>query len=188
MAEEAFQDDARVTFVKGTAAETHQPSETFDLVLAHTVFSHLADPEAALAEAYRILKPGGLIAIFDGDYATITVALFDGDPLQAAVDAVLRNMVHAPYVMRRLPWLAGRVGFDVEAVDAHGYVQTASPDYLISMLSRGAMLGARAGEMSDALVEGFQKEAASRVEAGSFYGSIMFMSLIGRKPGASIEP
>jgi hypothetical protein len=30
------------------------------------------------------------------------VALFDDDPLQSAVGVVLRNLVHSPYIMRRL--------------------------------------------------------------------------------------
>ncbi len=33
-----------------------------------------------------------------------------GDPLQSAIDAVFRNMVHAPYIMRHLPALARKAG------------------------------------------------------------------------------
>jgi ubiquinone/menaquinone biosynthesis C-methylase UbiE len=65
-------------FSIGEATDTRQPDAAFDLVVAHTVFSHLADPSGALAEAYRVLRPGGTLAVFDGDYATTTLALFDG--------------------------------------------------------------------------------------------------------------
>ena len=103
MAREAFAGEPRASFLVGDAAATGQAEACFDLVIAHTVYSHLPDPEGALVETRRVLRPGGQLVIFDGDYATITVALYDGDPLQAAVGPVLRNIVHAPYIMRRLP-------------------------------------------------------------------------------------
>jgi len=36
--------------------------ETFDLVLGHAVLHHLPAPEAALAEVWRVLSPGGTVA------------------------------------------------------------------------------------------------------------------------------
>jgi ubiquinone/menaquinone biosynthesis C-methylase UbiE len=39
------------------------PGHSFDLVHSNHVFEHLADPMAAAKEAYRVLKPGGLVFI-----------------------------------------------------------------------------------------------------------------------------
>jgi ubiquinone/menaquinone biosynthesis C-methylase UbiE len=44
----------------------------FDAVVAHTLFSHLDDPRVVLTEIVRVLKPGGKVGIFDGDYASLT--------------------------------------------------------------------------------------------------------------------
>jgi arsenite methyltransferase len=151
------------------------------VVIAHTVYSHLVDPKSALTEAWRVLKPGGQLVIFDGDFATLTVALFDDDPMQSAVDAVLRNLVHAPYIMRQLPALASAAGFRVESLQPHGYVQTTSPDYLLTLLSRGTTAACRAGEIGQVLVEGFEREAERRVASGTFYGAMLFLSLTARK-------
>lgn len=47
----------------------------FDVVVMHTLVSHVAQPEAVLAEGAPLLKPGtGRLAIFDGDYASMTFA------------------------------------------------------------------------------------------------------------------
>jgi ubiquinone/menaquinone biosynthesis C-methylase UbiE len=42
------------------------PDQTFDLVLGHAVLHHLPDVEAAFAEFYRVLRPGGRI-VFAGE-------------------------------------------------------------------------------------------------------------------------
>ena len=183
MAREAFAADPRVSFALGDAVATGQADAAFDLVIAHTVYSHLIDPERALAEAHRVLRPGGQLVIFDGDFATVSVALFDGDPLQAAVSTVLRHNVHAPYIMRLLPTLVGAAGFRVQSVEPHGYAQTTSPDFLLTLLSRGTTAAARAGEIGQALVDGFDSEARRRVADGRFYGTILFLSLAARKNG-----
>jgi len=175
--------DPRVAFAVGDAAATGQLDSSCDLVIAHTVYSHLLDPEAALTEARRVLKPDGRLVIFDGDFATITVALFDGDPLQSAVAAVLRHMMHAPYIMRRLPALVTAAGFSVQSVEPHGYVQTTRPDFLLTLLSRGAHAAAQADEIGQSLVDGFDREARRRVASGTFYGAILFLSVTARKNG-----
>jgi hypothetical protein len=107
--------------------------------------------------------------------------LFGGDPLQSAADAALRNVVHAPYVMRRLPALVTAAGFSLQSVEAHGYVQTKSPDYLLSLLSRGASAAAKAAEIGPELVDSFEREARRRVANGTFYGAMLFLSLTARK-------
>lgn len=48
------------------------PSGSFDVVHAHQVLQHLADPVAALAELRRVCRPGGLVAVRDADYAAMT--------------------------------------------------------------------------------------------------------------------
>jgi ubiquinone/menaquinone biosynthesis C-methylase UbiE len=184
MAHERFAGEPRVSFALGDAVASGQADSRFDLVIAHTVYSHLVDPEGALAEARRVLRPGGQLVIFDGDFATLTVALCDGDPLQSAVGAVLRHMVHTPYLMRRLPALVTAAGFSVQSLEPHGYVQTTSPDFLLTLLSRGANAAAHAGEIGQGLVDGFDKEARRRVANGTFYGAILFLSLAARKDGA----
>jgi SAM-dependent methyltransferase len=172
-----------MSFTVEDAAATGQADACFDLVIAHTVFSHLVDPQRALAESRRVLRPGGQLVIFDGDFATLTVALFDGDPLQSAAGVVLRRLVHAPYIMRQLPALVAAAGLTVQSVEPHGYVQTRSPDYLLTLLARGANAAARTGEIGQELVDGFDREARRRVANGTFYGAILFLSLTARKIG-----
>jgi ubiquinone/menaquinone biosynthesis C-methylase UbiE len=56
-------------FEVGDAYDLDYPSDSFDVVHAHQVMQHLTDPIAALREARRVLRAGGLLAVRDADYA-----------------------------------------------------------------------------------------------------------------------
>lgn len=47
------------------------PDATFDVAYAHQVLQHLARPVDALRELRRLVRPGGLVAVRDADYATM---------------------------------------------------------------------------------------------------------------------
>lgn len=58
-----------------TTADVHAlpfADDTFDVVHAHQVLQHVADPVTALTEMRRVCVPGGLVAVRDSDYATFT--------------------------------------------------------------------------------------------------------------------
>jgi 2-polyprenyl-3-methyl-5-hydroxy-6-metoxy-1,4-benzoquinol methylase len=52
-----------LTVLEGTLGEVSLPAESFDVLTFWDVVEHLSDPRAALAEAWRVLKPGGWIVI-----------------------------------------------------------------------------------------------------------------------------
>ncbi len=45
------------------------PDDSFDVVHAHQVLQHVADPVAALREMRRVCRPGGIVAVRDSDYS-----------------------------------------------------------------------------------------------------------------------
>lgn len=55
-----------------STADVHRldfPDDTFDVVHAHQVLQHVADPVGALREMKRVCAPGGVVAARDADYA-----------------------------------------------------------------------------------------------------------------------
>lgn len=46
--------------ISGVSASNGLPSATFDRLYSNTVWEHIEHPRAALAEAFRVMRPGGL--------------------------------------------------------------------------------------------------------------------------------
>ena len=62
----------RVDFAVGDVHELPFPPDSFDVVHAHQVLQHVADPVQALREMIRVCRPGGVVAVRDGDYHAFT--------------------------------------------------------------------------------------------------------------------
>lgn len=67
-----------VTIETGNAYALRFADTSFDVAHAHQVLQHLSDPVAALVEMRRVVRPGGLVAVRDADYAAMT--WFPADP------------------------------------------------------------------------------------------------------------
>ncbi len=80
------------------------------------------------------LRPGGTIAVFDGDYATASVAFDRDDPLQCCIPAFLDRFVHAPWIMRSVSPLLRAAGFEGLKTMSHGYAAVDQPDYMLSVV------------------------------------------------------
>ncbi|ANB13892.1 hypothetical protein AWJ20_4843 [Sugiyamaella lignohabitans] len=58
-----------IEFAVGDVHNLSYPDNTFDIVFAHQVVQHIGNPVVALKEMARVVKPGGVVAIRDSDYA-----------------------------------------------------------------------------------------------------------------------
>ena len=105
--------EGRGEFRTGDVYALEFDSGSFDVVHAHQVLQHLADPVAALAEMRRVLRPDGLLAVRDSDYGA-----FVWHPAESRLDrwrevyteVTRRNGAEAD-AGRRLPGWVTRAGF-----------------------------------------------------------------------------
>lgn len=173
---------SHLSFCEGDARSLPFPDGTLDLVVFHTVLCHIPEPGTALAEAFRVLRPGGRIAAFDGDYATATVASSEDDPLTMCIDAAIETLVHDRWLVRRLRRLVADAGFDAAPVRGFSFVATDDSPYLLSLIDRGADALVGDGHLDEDTAGSLKAEARRRIRDGVFFGHIAYGCVIGTKP------
>jgi len=173
---------SNTVFERGDGRFLRFERETFDVVVLHTTLCHVPEPSRLLAEAHRALRPRGWVAVFDGDYATATVATGHSDPLQSCVDAFQENFVNDPWLVRRLPRLIEAQGFKVLPMRSHGYVEAPEAGYMLTWIDRGADALMQAGRIGKEEAEALKAEARRRSATRTWYGHIAYNSVLARKP------
>jgi ubiquinone/menaquinone biosynthesis C-methylase UbiE len=182
-ARELAADVKGLRFEEGDARALPFDDAVFDVVVFDSTLSHVLGAEEAVAEAFRVLRPSGIIAAFDGDYATATVAITDADPLQACVDAMMSSSVTDRRLVRRLPAILRRGGFEVLSFRSYGFAETAEGAYMLSVVDRGADLLLSRGDIAEKTATALKAEARRRVRDGVFFGHIAYASVVGRRGG-----
>lgn len=63
VARDFFAADERIEFVESAAETIDRPDQSFDVVVSKEVIEHLIDPMELLHQAYRMLRPGGILVL-----------------------------------------------------------------------------------------------------------------------------
>lgn len=153
----------------------------FDLVIAHTVISHVADPALAIKELRRVVKPGGIVAIFDGDYASLTFAYPDDLFARQFEEVYLQVMVNNPRVMRNLPQILSKVGLEIMEITSHILAEVGAAHFWKSAIDTLVPMVASSGLLPEAKVNGWLAWQRQAAETGQFFAASNFYTYITRR-------
>jgi ubiquinone/menaquinone biosynthesis C-methylase UbiE len=171
----------RMEFAVGDAHALDFADASFDAAVAHTLVSHVRDPLAVLAEAARVVRPGGTIAIFDGDYASLTFACSDARLGQAMEPAVQSTIMSSPRVMRELPRLLPRAGLRLIATQAHVYAEAGSSTFMLNLAETYAPLVATTGQLPAADVDAWLADQRRSAADGTFFAACNYYAYVARR-------
>ena len=172
----------RVRFVVGDSRGLDLPDGSFDAVVAHTLVSHVDDPRAVLVEALRLVKPGGMVGIFDGDYASLTFG--QPDPVQGKMDdeAIQNAIVTNPRIMRQMPGLLREVGLSLVAGFPSVVADIGTADFWAPALESFRRLVPQSGVMDEATINAWVDARLRESAEGAFFGASNYYAYVARRP------
>lgn len=168
----------RVRFRTGNCHALDLPPASFDAVVAHTLFSHLDNPATVLGEMARVLRPGGVIGIFDGDYASLTFELGEAERSRQMDEAVIASLVTHPRILRRLPRLLQQAGFTLAAVMPSVIVDAGTAGFWQGAIEAYAGLMPGAGLVTKAAAEEWRDELLAISARGEFFGACVYYAYV----------
>ena len=182
------------SFDVGSVLDLPYPDDSFDAVFGHTILMQFSDPAPVLAEVTRVLKPGGLAAFRELDFAA---SLYGpaGSALETVFSTLRRSILENdgyPDIGRDLPRLCARSGLEITGAKPV-YFSTPNPKARAGMYAAIGNLWRQAGFVGDAVQAGWLTEAEraavqDRLEAeagdlGCISGTT-YVEVLARLPGA----
>jgi ubiquinone/menaquinone biosynthesis C-methylase UbiE len=171
----------RARFTDGDALALPLPGASVDVVWCERVLQHVTEPDRAVAEMARVLRPGGRIALLDTDWAT--TILHPGEPaVMAAFTAAALASAANPHAGRELVGRLTAAGLVIDDRGAQALLQDhrSVPWPLVRMLGESAVRrGLLSREECDRAYAGLE-EAAGR---GALHMSVTMFAVVAHRPG-----
>ena len=174
---------AGVRFVDGLATALPLEDASVDLVWCERVLQHLDDPQAAVSEMARVLRPGGRALLLDSDWGSLVVSTMTPE-VQAALLLNLTRENHNPFAGRHILGQATAAG--LVADDDVGSAAMILPSRQLvasGMLANWLDPAVRVGGLSREVADVALRASGEAIERGDFFGAVTMYAFCIRKPG-----
>ncbi|MEX2221509.1 MAG: methyltransferase domain-containing protein [Candidatus Rokuibacteriota bacterium] len=159
---------------------------SFDFVTAIQVYEYMADVERGLAEAYRVLKPRGRLAVLDTDWESCVWHTDDRDRTARVLRVWEQRFAH-PHLPARLPELLRRSGFVVKGVTLIPVINVEMSEHTYSpgMIDVVTRFVANRGGISEDEAARWAEDVRSQAPRGEYFFSLsryLFLAERARTP------
>ena len=175
---------SNVSFVEGFAGALQFDDSTIDFVWCERVLQHLADPQLAINDIARVLRPGGRAVLLDSDYGTRIVSDLDPD-LAAAFSRASLGPIANPYAARHIPAQVHAAGLELEpAVGSSAFVFSSEMLLRTQVLSRDADDAVESGGLTREVADTAVRAVHDAAERGLAFAAITVFGFVARKSQA----
>jgi ubiquinone/menaquinone biosynthesis C-methylase UbiE len=153
----------------------------FSALTAERVLFHLNDPARAVAELARVARPGARVALFEPDWATMTI---DGgeDEVTRKIIALYVGRLATPDAARALPNMLRASGFDDIRVETADHVRTERSDESGGSGLRNVIVaGIATGALTREEVAAWSAAVREAEAAGRYRFSVRFLLVSARR-------
>jgi ubiquinone/menaquinone biosynthesis C-methylase UbiE len=170
-----------IEFRTGDSHGLQLSDAVFDAAVAHTLVSHVSDPLAVLKEIARVVRPGGTVGIFDGDYASMTFGSDDPEKGKADDAAIIDAIVTNPRILRQMPQLLREAGLELVASFGNVVADIGKADFWAPAIESFLRLVPKSGAMTDSEIQLWATSMRQRSEQGIFFGASNYYAYVARR-------
>jgi ubiquinone/menaquinone biosynthesis C-methylase UbiE len=172
----------RIDFRAGDTRSLDLADRSFDAVVAHTLVSHVENPLVVVKEAARVVRPGGMVGIFDGDYASMTFTLSDPEQTRRYDEAIINAIVTSPLAVRYMPRLIREAGLQIVRVFPYVMADVGKADFWLSGIESFRKLAPQSGALTEQETRQWVASLVSDSEEGIFFGACNYYGYVARRP------
>jgi SAM-dependent methyltransferase len=172
----------RLVHEVGDGARLRFAAGRFDRVFAVTVLLHVQDSDAILADMLRVTRPGGILAVQDQDFGTLTLDHPDRALSARIMDGVVGRMYPDPWSGRTLFGRLSRLGLGRVRLFVDVFKDTTLEPYTHAMLTRRALNAVRLGLASASAAARWMATVERLAASGQFAFTLNYFAARGVKP------
>jgi arsenite methyltransferase len=122
-------------FQRADGTNLPYPDDSFDAAVSTQVYEYVVDIPGALAELYRVVRPGGRAVVMDNDYGSLVIHTEHEARMKRVLSAWDEHFVHAG-LPRTLSRQLRDAGFMIRQRDA---IPMFNPEYRENTFGKGAL-------------------------------------------------
>jgi ubiquinone/menaquinone biosynthesis C-methylase UbiE len=172
---------ANFSFVDGLAGALPFEDSSVDLVWCERVLQHLDDPQAAINDIARVLRPGGCAVLLDADQGTRILTDLEPDIASAFSRASLAAVAN-PYAARRVPAQVRRAGLALDSdVGSSAFIFSSEILLRTQVLQRAAQDAIGSGRLARDVAEAAVSAVHEAANRGDAFAAITVFGFVARK-------
>lgn len=168
----------KLRFEVGDAHHLPFAADEFDIAIAHTVVSHVTEPLDVIQEMARVVRPGGTVVFFDGDYASLTYGMPDhrlGSRMDSALACATFNN---PRIMRELPSLMPSAGLALRDAWGDAITEIGTASYFKSFADTYVPYVHSAGLLPKQDIDTWWREQTNAIARGTFFAACNYYTYL----------
>lgn len=171
-----------VHFQLGDASNLPFENATFDAVMSSQVFEYLDDVATAIGEMFRVLKPGGRVAIHDSEWGALIWNSTDSDRMAKMLD-IWNGHLADPHLPRSLGRKLTKAGFKNVNAKPVVHVETSYDPTSVSAITMKFVVGYVVSQgVSQQAADAWAEDLRSLSASGDYFFSHNEYIYTGDKP------
>jgi ubiquinone/menaquinone biosynthesis C-methylase UbiE len=170
-----------VSFIHGLAGALPFADSSVDLVWCERVLQHLNDPQAAIDDIARVLRPRGRAMLLDADQGTRIISDLEPDVASAFIRASLTAIAN-PHAARHIPAQIRRAGLTLDPdVGSSAFIFSSEVLLRTQVLQRAADDAIEFGDLTRDVAEAVVRTVHAAAERGDAFAAITVFGFVARK-------